>query len=260
MLQVAAIDSNIVYSGNERAVKWEGVVFGNRNKFQEYLREVVRPRLEDSDSSFEKELNNLRMDGMNTTYLGRLLSSIPSHLPWEIGEALAECLLQDDSGREVIWPWNNRRDRKTPMASLPGADLVGFCGENGKTLFLFGQVKTSSDASTPPSVMNGKKGLRNQIKELAFCVDVQRSLLEWLHARCRRQPFRDLYEDARSLYLGSGGQETFLVGILIRDTAPDERDLKAAGISLSALTDIPARIELHGWYFPVPLQEWSSNL
>lgn len=260
MVQVAALDSELVYFGNENAVKWEGLVFSNKSKFQKYLREVVQPRLNDSDSSFEAELSSLKRNGMNTTYLGKLLSSIPNYLPWEIGEALAECLCQDDSSREVIWPWNNRRDRKTPRASLPGTDLVGFCCENGKTLFLFGQVKTSSDASTPPSVMNGKKGLRNQIEELAFCIDVQRSLLEWLHSRCRCQPFRDLYEDARCCYLGSGGKETLLVGVLIRDTAPDERDLKAAGVNLSTLTDIPARIELCGWYFPVPLQEWNSHL
>ncbi len=260
MVQVAALDSKIVYSGNENAVSWEGLVLGNERKFQKYLREVVQPRLEDNDSSFETELSGLNMIGIDTASLRKLLNCAPSYLPSEIGEALAECLLQDDPSREVIWPWNNLRDRKTPRASLPGADLVGFCCESGRSMFLFGQVKTSSETRTPPRVMRGSKGLENQIREIALCSNVQRSLLKWLHARCRCQPFRDLYDDAVCCYFGSGGNEVLLVGILIRDTTPDERDLKAAGISLSTLVSLPVRIELSAWYFPVSVQEWNAQL
>ena len=54
------------------------------------------------------------------------IENSPEAEDWEVGEALAECALQHDSGREVHWPWNTVRDRRTPRASLPGTDLVGF--------------------------------------------------------------------------------------------------------------------------------------
>ena len=83
-----------------------------------------------------------------------LLRAVPGEKSWTVGEALAECILADDETREICWPWNFVRDRRTPRASLPGADLVGFCKEGGSVFLLFGEVKASSDKSTPPNVMN----------------------------------------------------------------------------------------------------------
>ena len=260
MVQVADLDSNIVYSGEKDTVSWKGIVFGNTDKFQRYMREVVKPRIEDTESLFEEEINDLDRAEVDGTFLDKFLSRSPRHKFWEIGEALAECLLRDDSNRNVVWPWNHLADRRTPRASLPGSDLVGFCCENGKTMFLLGQVKTSSRAETPPSVMRGKKGLECQIKELVFCTEVQKSLLRWLHRRCRHQPLYNLYQDALRCYFGSGGKEFFVVGVLVRDTPPDERDLKSTSNNLVALINLPTRAELNAWYFPISTTEWSTLL
>ena len=47
------------------------------------------------------------------------------------------------------------RDRRTPRASLRGADLIGFHCENEALFLLLGEVRTSSEKNTPPRVMRG---------------------------------------------------------------------------------------------------------
>lgn len=86
------------------------------------------------------------------------------------------------------------------------------------------------------------------------------ALLKWLHSRCQSEPYRDLYEKAVGRYLKSEGKELLLVGILIRDTAPNELDLRSRGQTLSNRLSNPTRIELIAWYLPVPIAEWPKLL
>ena len=59
------------------------------------------------------------------------------------------------------------RDKRTPKASLPGADLVDFVSHNGETRLVLGEVKCSSDRNTPPNVMIGRHGMTKQLETLA---------------------------------------------------------------------------------------------
>ncbi|MEK6777223.1 MAG: hypothetical protein AABY87_10120 [bacterium] len=260
MTGTATLGSVVCYSGRATSANWEGRHVADADQFRRFVREVVRPRVADSGSSFASDLRGLATTGMATEFVKRLLTAVPDSEGWEVGEALAECALQQDSGREVHWPWNTVRDRRTPRASLPGTDLVGFYREDDSVLLLFGEVKTSSDANTPPNVMNGGSGMAWQLEQSATRLDIQRALLQWLHARCQSQPYRDLYEKAVGRYLKSEGKELLLVGILIRDTAPSELDLKSRGQALSTKLGKPTRIELIAWYLPVPITEWPKLL
>lgn len=259
MTSVATLNSRIQYSGNQESVNWEGRVVDSAGGFKRYLREVVRPRIADAASSFVPELRSLATTGMETESVERLLNAAPTSLEnWEVGEALAECALRDDSDRQILWPWNNVRDRRTPRASLPGADLVGFFCKNDDVVLLFGEVKTSYDTKTPPGVMSGGSGMVWQLERSATCLDIQCELLRWLHARCRSQPYCDLYREAVKRYLASEGKELLLVGVLIRDTVPSERDLKARGKALSIRLKNPIHTELIAWYLPVPISDWPA--
>ena len=260
MTSTATLASSLQYSGGESSTFWEGRVVTDQNRFREYIRQVVGPRVADAGSSFASDLRGLATTGMATEFVERLLKAVPESEGWEVGEALAECALQGDSGREVHWPWNSVCDRRTPRASLPGADLVGFYREDDTVLLLFGEVKTSSDAGTPPGVMNGGSGMAWQFEQSATRLDIQHALLRWLHARCQSPPCRDLYERAVGRYLKSRGKELLLVGVLIRDTAPSELDLKARGKTLSTKLGAPTRIELIAWYLPVPIADWPKLL
>ncbi len=253
--------SSTCYSGNKDTASWRGHLVDDADSFTTYLREVVAPRVHDEELGFEDNLRALATTGMATEQVERLLQAVPGPKEWEIGEALAECLLQQDDETEVHWPWNTTRDRRTPQASLPGADLVGFCRIGGIWLLLFGEVKTSSDANAPPGVMNGRSGMAWQLQENATRMDIQKSLLEWLYARCRQDPELDrMYKESVQQFLASGGKQLFIVGVLLRDTRPDERDLKGRGEFLAQQLSLPTKVRLHAWYLPVSISDWPRIL
>ena len=177
MTNGASVGSAVAYSGAASPVRWEGRVVDDQERFGRYMRDVVRPRIADEASSFDSELRGLATTGMETRFVEHLLRAVPVPQGWEIGEAFAECALRDDSDHEVHWPWNTVRDRRTPRASLPGADLVGFCCDGQDVFLLFGEVKTSSDARTPPGVMSGSGGMAWQLEQSATRLDVQHALL-----------------------------------------------------------------------------------
>lgn len=235
---------------------WRGLVIDDSSEFDLYLRGPVWKRVTDAafEQDFAADLDALITTGMDTNSLASLLQTSGPPLDWEIGEAMAECLLEDEFG--VVWPWNENRDRKTPKASLPGADVVGFLGEGEEAIFLFGEVKTSSHADNPPGVMSGRGGLAHQIDTLAEKADVQTTLIKWLYARCKNAPeFKALYDVAIRRYLVSGGTDFSIVGVLLRDTPAHPDDLRTRGTTLDGLAASPRR-RLDAWYTPRSISDW----
>jgi hypothetical protein len=197
----------------------------------------------------------LEITGMATEVVGKLLADEPNREPWEIGEALAECLLEDE--HKIQWPWNIARDKRTPRASLPGADLAGLVQYGGRALFAMGEVKTSWDLRTPPHVMVTKStGLIHQLEVLANDKQVQFCLIKWLYARCKNTPLWPLYQSAWAHYVESDGQALALFGLLMRDTTPHELDLKKRAASLATKIRGPMTVDLVAWYFPRDIRDW----
>ena len=262
MTMVAALAPEIRYSGSKDSAQWRGHAVVDHDRFKSYVASRVKGRVEDDETQgqFAAELGGMATTGMATEFVENLLRSVPEERSWAVGEALAECVLADDDTREICWPWNLVRDRRTPRASLPGADLVGFCKEGDAVLLLFGEVKTSSDASTPPNVMNGSGGMAWQLKNEATCLDIQHALLKWLRARCESADHRALYQAAVHRYVQSLGKEILLVGILLRDTEPNELDVAARAKALAESLGRPTRIEISAWYLPVPIEHWPALL
>jgi hypothetical protein len=182
------------------------------------------------------------------------LNSNPAPLDWEIGEAIAECLLEDEFG--VTWPWNENRDKKTPRASLPGADLVGFLGDGDQAILLFGEVKTSFDKSHPPGVMSGRSGLAHQIDYLINSKEEHGALIRWLHARCKNTAHWPKFQAALKSYLSSRGKRIALVGVLLRDTTPHQDDLRTRGKKLEGMALVETQVRLDAWYSPRPISDW----
>lgn len=259
-MNTSGLSSNVCYSGTHKSASWQGRHVDDRARFVGFMRDVVRPRVTDDDASFESELRGLATTGMATEFVERLLKAVPTREAWEIGEALAECALAHDSGHEVHWPWNTVRDRRTPRASLPGTDLVGFYRNGATVLLLFGEVKTSADAGSPPNVMYGGSGMAWQLEESAKRLDIQRTLLAWLQSRCHSDLHRELYQSAVGRFLSSKGRELLIIGVLVRDTQPNEADLQSRGKALAQKLDFPTRVELFAWYLPVPIADWPGLL
>jgi hypothetical protein len=253
---------DVTYQGTEGCARWEGRNVGNDDGFRTFLRGPVRDRVHDAEAEepFAAELRALATTGMAPDFLEEFLRAVPEPQDWEIGEALAECVLAQEAAWQVCWPWNTVRDRRTPRASLPGADLVGFCRIDGGALLLFGEVKTSSDTGAPPNVMYGGSGMTWQLEENAIRLEIQHALLRWLRARCGSPEHVDLYRAAVARYLASQGREILLVGILLRDTLPDERDVRSRARALAATLAPPTRIEIFTWYLPIPIAQWPAVL
>lgn len=261
-MTVAELAPELPYTGAIGSAKWHGHSVRDPNRFGSYLAGRVRARVEDHDGQdpFAAELRGMATTGMATEFVEKLLHAVPAETSWSVGEALAECVLADDDEREICWPWNLVRDRRTPRASLPGADLVGFCEEGDTVLLLFGEVKTSSDTNTPPNVMNGSGGMAWQLKDEATRLDIQHALLKWLRARCDSGDHKALYQAAVQRYVQSLGKEILLVGILLRDTEPNELDVASRAKALANSLGSPTRIEITAWYLPVPIKDWPALL
>jgi len=257
-----SLPAEIAFAGTDGSVLWRGLTVADRDSFRRYIAGRVRDRVRDADSSigFAAELRDMATTGMTSEFVERLLRAVPQVYSWEIGEALAECVLAEDSSREVCWPWTTVRDRRTPRASLPGADLVGFCREGDAVFLLFGEVKTSSDAKTPPGVMLGRSGMSWQLEQQATSLEVQYALLKWLRGRCATSEHIELFHAATSRFVESAGREILVVGVLLRDTEATERDLVGRAKALASKLPPPTRIELIAWYLPVPIAEWPDLL
>lgn len=259
---IPALLSKVEYSGEHGAAKWRGCKVADEKGFESYLKDRVKARVEDADAHgpFAAEMRSFATTGMETTFVENLLRAVPEDKSWAIGEALAECILADDEARQICWPWNLVRDRRAPRASLPGADLVGFCKEGDKVFLLIGEIKTSSDKNVPPKVMNGSGGMAWQLEKDATCLEIQHTLLRWLRARCNTSELEGLYQAAAKRYAQSCGKEILLVGVLLRDTEPHEADVTNRAKALANILDSPTRIEIMAWYLPIPIKSWPSLL
>jgi len=249
----------VCFSDTNGRVRWGGKRASDSDEFCTFLRGAVWARLTDADQAarFESDLRAVAATEMAVSTLEQvLLSSRSEREPWEIGEALAECLLEEGAG--VRWPWNMERDKRTPKASLLGADLIGFVETDGGMLLLVGEVKTSSDASNPPGVMTGRSGMVHQLDTLATDLEIQSCLLRWLHHRCLGTSLWPVYQEAASKYLSSGGKALVLWGMLMRDTEPHRLDLQNRAEVLSAVVTDPTLVELNAWYFPDPATSWPA--
>ena len=241
----------IKYKHQEKQVFYTGVSLSEGDTFDSFLKKNVTSRLHDEEGAriFEAHLRSLSGTGFADDNLNKILAAeTPEERDWAIGEAMAEAYLTHRNS--VSWPWNMGRDKRTPKASLPGADLVGFEIKSGNIRLALGEVKTSSDVKTPPGVMNGRRGMRHQIDNLVSDLALINQILRWLLPRCKGTEHEKTFNAAFTLYLNSDNKAVALFGVLIRDTTPNELDLKARGRSLANTIDAPATCELIALYLP----------
>jgi len=239
------------YEGVQGQVDWQGLRVDEGDAFETFMGTDVAARLHDAQGAddFETHLRGLANTGFARDSLAAILAAqVPEERDWAVGEAIAEAHLQQ--AHSVIWPWNMERDKRTPRASLPGADLVGFQVKGDLVRLALGEVKTSSDTNTPPNVMSGRGGMRHQLEELAHNLTLIGQLLKWLQPRCKGTAYEASFDLAVSLLLESGNRAVVLFGVLIRDIPPDQRDLSARGQLLAKSLEDPTRCHLIALYLP----------
>jgi hypothetical protein len=245
----------LAYSNSQNTTSWSGVRLDDGGDFDAFMANEVASRLHDDvgKADFTAHLNSLASTGFAQNSLQAILEAEhPEERDWAVGEAFAEAWLSREHG--VVWAWNMERDKRTPLASLPGADLVGFVTQGGETRLVLGEVKSSTDSSTPPNVMTGRGGMTHQLEKLSTDMGLLYTLIRWLQPRCRGNSAEPHFNAAIGLLLQSGNRAMTLFGVLVRDTQPDERDLRSRGQHLGEIVKTPTCCHLLALYLPCSIE------
>jgi len=250
------------YAGQDRQVSWAGVQMNDGDDFTQLLATEVAARVHDEEgaSDFEAHLRGLATTGFQQESLQALLDATPQEgRDWAIGEALAEVHLSQEHG--IQWPWNSERDKRTPLASLPGADLVGLMADDDGAILALGEVKCSSEAQNPPQVMSGRSGgMAHQLDVLANDLGLLNTLLRWLFPRCKGTAHEATFNQAMQRLLQSGNRAIALFGVLVRDTVPNQKDLSARGSTLAGRLQAPTSCRLKALHLPCPISQLPARI
>jgi len=179
--------------------------------------------------------------------LQSLLTSDGEPENWRVGEAIAESFLTVNRGCQ--FPWPDGRDERKRGSSLPGADLVGFCGEGAAVRFVFGEVKTSSENAHPPGLVYGRHGLKQQLEDLREAERIREGLVKYLAHRATGAAWLSIFRSASAAYLRDTC-DVRVFGILVRDVCPHEADLRARVARLARECPAAMTIELVAIYLP----------
>jgi len=180
---------------------------------------------------------------------------------FRVGEAYAEIILEEHFS--CRFHWNELRDARNPKGNKPGADLVGFIEIEGEVLFLFGEVKTSSENRRPPQVMTNPDGLENQLGDLYNNPSKRLILISYLKSKARLFPERhqfihDLEGSIRTYY--SNPNRYQLIGVLVRDVDSNERDLLPSYNRLKTYILEPIGLQLLALYVPINSSDWLETI
>jgi len=209
------------------------------------------------ESEVASKLHDLASTGASAQWLAEFLQEAVSHevLPWQVGEAIAEAVLEDSQG--VTLPWNVRRDERNPRASLQGADIVGISDEPQGSRLVFGEVKSSSDQNSPPTVVTGKSGMDKQLERLIEDNKLKFALIKWLSARVDDEAGIS-FNEALTAFIDSKGTSVRFIGVLVRDTPANKNDVSRRGRALGGQVPEPGSVELYAMYMPRPMAEWTG--
>ena len=167
---------------------------------------------------------------------------------WRVGEAIAVVYLSDH--RLCLFPWPVAWDERAAGSSLPGADLVGIGSDDNGDCLVFGEVKTSSEARYPPSIMHGQSGLKRQLEDLAGRKSVRDQLLRYLLHRAKNAEWKSRLTQASARYLRDE-HDLQIYGFMVRDVEPNKMDLKARIDAVAKIKAEHTRIEILALYLPV---------
>ncbi|HZW58579.1 MAG TPA: hypothetical protein VFF30_19995 [Nitrososphaerales archaeon] len=236
----------------------------DKDYFQVYLTSRVKDWYADTEGSDEllEEFQSVASTGFESKFLQETFQHQVDLDCWRIGEAIGECYLQDR--QDIRIHYHNSRDAKNPKSSLPGADIVGFAEEEGETVFVFGEIKTSSDATIPPGVFYGPTGLKNQLEDLKMKLETRSTLVKWLGFKVSKldenHKFRIDYKSALKTWLSSLGKRVRIIGVLIRDIIPSEKDLLARFNDLVKEIDSKMRLDLFAIYLPLGITSLKASM
>ncbi len=259
---------NIEYENIETYNRgYKGIAVANEECL-EHLQGPVKDNLLDRKEK-EDTLEMLRALASETGFASEQLlidiqaleNEIVNEKIFRIGEAYAEIILEKHFA--CRFHWNELRDARNPKGNKTGADLVGFIEIDGEILFLFGEVKTSSEDRRPPQVMTYSDGIENQLLELYNNPSKRFILISYLKNKAKLFPdnhqFKiDLDEGIKSYY--SENNKYQLIGVLVRDIEVDEQDVLPSYNKLKENILEPIGLQLLALYVPINSKDWLKTI
>ncbi|MDR1915848.1 MAG: hypothetical protein LBQ58_04650 [Synergistaceae bacterium] len=222
-----------------------------------YFSSRVSSKIAESDGTehLKAHLTEMLNTGFDTSTLLLQVSESPQIKDWEVGEAFAEVVLEDE--HEVMFPWETGWDKRSSKASLPGPDILGLQSKK-KPRFVFGQVKSSSEKHVPPQVVNsGRDCLREQMRQLCHSFADRQQLLEWLLLRMKGTEWEPVFNEALRRY---ANKDYWLSGILVSGgRSANEKDLSSICVGIGHEAD-DGEISLLAYYLPFERSEWPKLL
>lgn len=257
---------NIVYEHNETVKRGFQGISLEEEECTDHLKGEVKDNLLDREE-WQESLDRLKAlrDETGFSASDELLADIQELenkevelQQFRVGEAYAEIILEQEF--TCRFHWNENRDTRNPKGNKTGADLVGFIEVDDQVLFLFGEVKTSSEtANRPPQVMTSADGIESQLRDLYNDRSKRLILISYLKNKMRHypegHPFRSDFESSERAYY-SGGCDYQLIGVLVRDVDPEERDVSVSYERLRNQVLEPKGIKLLATYLPIQKEDW----
>lgn len=257
---------NILYEHRDNNYRSYHGIFVDEQECRTHLQGAVKDNLLDREER-QSTLDTLRVLQQETGFNANeeLIADIQALeneqielKQFRVGEAYAEVVL----GEAFVcrFHWNENRDTRNPKGNKTGADLVGFIEVDGQVLFLFGEVKTSSEtANRPPQVMTSADGIEKQLRDLYEDKDKRQILITYLQSKMRHypdgHPFKiDFHASIRTYYANDCKFQ--LIGVLVRDVDVDHRDISLSYDRLSQHILEPYGIKLLALYLPIQKEEW----
>lgn len=247
-----------VYKNEKGKLRVHGRHTSSTHECRRYLQHRVRQRLRESSplaqlsESLEESISALETTGFGTSLIKEVASEAPNPHDWQIGEVLAQVLLEDTENTRFPWPptWDNR----STTASLPGADLVGFIGADGDERFAFGETKTSDAEDVLNSVIYGSDGLRDQLDRLMRISERRVSLVAWLLVRSSGRPWKAAFDRAKTRF-AKNPRDIVIIGVLLRCRDYDQSHLELVRKHLESLMTTES-VLLVGYYLPIEIRLW----
>lgn len=256
---------NCTYQNTESNIRgYDGIVF-EENETNTLLQNNVRNRLIDRPQRDEM-LNILQSLEQDTGFARSesLLEDIQALSnqdvdvqDFRIGEALAEVVLEEHFSCRFYW--NELRDARNPKGNKTGADLVGFIEIDNEILFLFGEVKTSSEQQSPPQVMTNTIGMEYQLRNLYKEQQKRLILISYIQNKIsvvEDNNYKQDFDSAIKNYYRQSSTNYLLYGVLIRDTEPNENDIQGSYNRLKEEILEPNGLKLLAVYVPIPKSQW----
>lgn len=243
-------------------------IYSSEQIFSDHLKGPVKDNLIDREehNNLLEHFRRLNTDtGFNSS--SELLADIQALeqedidvRDFRVGEAYAEVILEEKFSCRFYW--NELRDARNRKGSKTGADIIGFIENDDSVLFLFGEVKTSSEINRPPQVMTkSTDGLEKQLCDLYCDRNKRNTLISYLKSKTtaldESHPFKvDLEKSIQNYYTSDNPKKYHIIGVLVRDVSPKEQDLSDSYHRIKETILAPSGLELLALYVPISKSDW----